>query len=189
VGRIVANLYISLDGAVERPEEWQFPYYDDAMAASVASASASCTAFLMGRVQYEGWSAYWPGHVRTEPDGVRASADDFATFINAVPKYVVSTTLTEPTWSGTTVISGDVASQIQALKEREAGDVGMAGSATLVRWLLAQDLLDELHLLVHPLVVGSGQRLFEGGATHRLALVRHAAFPTGVLDLTYAPAT
>ena len=117
-----------------------------------------------------------------------ASADDYATFINDVPKYVVSNTLSEATWTNTSVVSGDVAAQIQALKDRTDGQIGMSGSATLVRWLLANGLLDELNLMVHPIAVGHGQRLFEGTPTHQLQLVRHEAFSTGVLSLSYVPA-
>lgn len=106
---------------------------------------------------------------------------------HTVPKYVVSTTLTGAEWQNTTVVSGDVAAEIGKIKQRTEGDIALSGSATLVRWLLANGLLDELNLLVHPIVVGHGQRLFEGTPTHPLQLVRHEAFTTGVVNLTYAP--
>jgi len=105
-----------------------------------------------------------------------------------VPKYVVSNSLAEATWNNTTVISGDVAAQLRDLKSRTDGDLVMSGSPTLVRWLLGNGLLDELHLLVHPIAVGHGHRLFEDTPTHRLRLVRNETFKTGVLYLIYAPA-
>jgi dihydrofolate reductase len=103
-------------------------------------------------------------------------------------KYVVSNTLTTASWNNTTIVSGDVAGQLKEIKERTGGDIGMSGSATLVRWLLAAGLLDELGLLVHPIVVGHGQRLFEDSPTHPLRLVSNETLSTGVLHLTYTPA-
>ena len=104
-----------------------------------------------------------------------------------MPKYVVSNTLDKATWNNTTVVSGDVAEQLRQLRE-EPGDITMSGSATLVRWLLANGLLDELNLLVHPIVVGRGQRLFEDTASYPLRLTHQKTFQTGVLHVTYAPA-
>src|SRR5919202_4301876 len=157
--KLKANFFISLDGVVETPENWHFPYHNDEVEAEINKADGS-TAFLMGRRLYDGWSQFWP-----QQEG----NDDlpFERFINNVDKYVVSDTLSDPTWKNTTVISGDVASEIRALKERNDGDIAMSGSATLVRWLLANGLLDELHLLVHPLVVGEGGRLFDDTASQQ----------------------
>jgi dihydrofolate reductase len=188
VGKIVSNFFISLDGVVESPDQWHFPYFNDEMGAAISEGIASSRAFLMGRVLYSEWSEYWPGQERTEPDDVQEDANEFADFINAIPKYVVSNTLEEASWRNTTVISGDVAPQLRDLKDRTDGDITMSGSATLVRWLLAEGLLDELHLLVHPIAVGHGARLFEATPTHRLDLLRHRALRTGVLHLVYAPA-
>lgn len=188
MGKIVSNFFISLDGVVESPDQWHFPYFNDEMGAAIGEGMATCGAFLMGRVLYREWAEYWPGQERTEPDNVQADANEFADFINAIPKYVVSNTLKEASWRNTTVISGDVAAQLRELKDRTEGDITMSGSATLVRWLLANGLLDELHLLVHPIAVGHGQRLFEDTPTHRLELLRHRALSTGVLHLVYAPA-
>jgi dihydrofolate reductase len=178
VGRIVSNFFISLDGVVESPDQWHFPYFNDEMGAAVDGGVANASAFLMGRVLYQEWSQYWPN----------ADVDiDFASFINSVPKYVVSNTLDGAEWENTTVISGDVAGALAALKADTDGDIAMSGSATTVRWLLANGLLDQLNLLVHPIAVGHGQRLFQDDATYPLRLVRHAVFETGVLDLSYAP--
>jgi len=110
----------------------------------------------MGRRLYGEWSEYWPGQGPEVP---------FSEYINTIPKYVLSTTLDDPTWQNTTVLSGDVAAKVQGVKDSTDGDVTMSGSATTVRWLLANGLLDELALLVHPIAVGSGRRLFEDTAT------------------------
>jgi len=179
VTKIVSNFFISLDGVVESPHEWHFPYFNDEMGAAVNDALDK-SALLMGRKLYEEWAAYWPNHTGEDAD--------FADFLKHVDKYVVSNTLEEAEWDNTTIISGDAAGQIHELKERTQGDIGMSGSATLVRWLLAEGLLDELNLLVHPLVVGHGQRLFEDTPRHPLTLTGHEVFSTGVLNLTYAPA-
>jgi dihydrofolate reductase len=133
----------------------------------------------MGRTLYQEWSSFWPNQGDEVP---------FSSFINNVPKYVVSNTLDEATWNNTTIVSGDVASELRAIKQRSDGDIGMSGSATLVRWLLDNGLLDELALLVHPIVVGHGQRMFEESPTHPLQLVDHDVLKTGVLYLSYTPA-
>ncbi len=175
--KIVSNFFMSLDGVVESPHQWHFPYFNEEMGAAIGRGMETSAAFLMGRVLYEEWAAYWPSQA-DEP---------FASFINNVPKYVVSNSLETATWNNTTIISGDVAHRLQEIKDQSDGDIGISGSATLVRWLLANGLLDELHLLVHPIAVGHGQRLFEDTPTHALELVEHEAFSTGVLNLTYAP--
>ena len=118
-----------------------------------------------------------------------AASEQLREFINGLPKYVVSTTLKDPSWHNTTLVSGDdVAGQLRAIKESTDGDIGMSGSATTVRWLLANGLLDELALLVHPIAVGSGERLFEGTPTTPLTLVHSEPLASGVLHLRYAPA-
>ncbi|MCT9934478.1 dihydrofolate reductase family protein [Planotetraspora sp. A-T 1434] len=178
MGRIVANFFISLDGVTESPDQWHFPYFDDEMGAAVEAGVANAAAFLMGRKLYEEWSAYW---TTTDAD------QDFAEFINNTPKYVVSNTLEKADWNNTTVISGDVAATLREVKEQTDGDIQMSGSATTVRWLLADGLLDELKLLVHPIAVGHGRRLFEDTPTHPLKLVKSETFQSGVLNLTYVP--
>ncbi len=178
MGRIVSNFFIALDGVVEAPDKWHFPYFNDEMGAAIGRGMESAGAFLMGRRLYEEWAAYWPQQSDDEP---------FAGFINNATKYVVSNTLTEATWNNTTVVSGDVAGELRKITENTEGDIAMSGSATLVRSLLANDLLDELNLLVHPIVVGHGQRLFEDTPTHRLRLTSSKAFQTGVVHLVYAP--
>ena len=179
MGRIVSNFFISMDGVVEAPHEWHFPYFDDEMGQVVGAGVESAQAFLMGRTLYGEWSEYWP----TQEDF------DFGEFINNVPKYVVSHETGEATWNNTTIVSGPddatVAAQVRELKERTEGDIAMSGSATTVRWLIAQGLLDELNLLVHPIAVGSGQRLFEGTGQVPLELIGTRALGSGVLHVRY----
>ena len=133
----------------------------------------------LGRVLYEEWADFWPN----QGDEVR-----LASFINRVPKYVVSNTLAYANWNNTTIVSSDVLTQIKDVKYGTDGSIGMSGSATLVRWLLDNDLLDELNVMIHPIAVGHGQRLFEDTPTQPLQLVKHDVFKTGVLNLVYTPA-
>src|SRR5688500_1444834 len=145
MGKIVANFFVSLDGVVESPEKWHFPYFNEEMGAAIGRATAPNRAFLMGRVLYEEWAAYWPsrgGGGDVQPGEAEESGAEFATFINSVPKYVVSNTRPEATWNNPTIMSGDVAARLREIKERTDGDIGMSGSATLVRWLLGTGLLD-----------------------------------------------
>ncbi|WP_433248666.1 dihydrofolate reductase family protein [Streptosporangium sp. CA-135522] len=176
--KIISNFFISVDGVIESPDQWHFPYWNDEMGAMVEAGMQSAAAFLMGRKLYEEWSAYWP---TTDND------QDAAMSLNNVRKYVVSNTLAKADWNNTIVISGDVAARLRELKKQTDGDIQMSGSATTVRWLLANGLLDELNLLVHPIAVGHGRRLFEDTPTHPLKLVKSETFKTGVLNLTYVP--
>ena len=180
MGRIVSNFFISLDGVVESPDKWHFPYFDDAMGEIVGQGMSTSGAMLMGRRLYDEWSEFWPGQGPEVP---------FSEYINTIPKYVLSTTLTDAAWQNTTVVSGDVAERVREVTASTDGDIAMSGSATTVRWLLANGLLDELGLLMHPIAVGSGQRLFEDPTTYPLKLLSSAALDTGVLHLRYAPAT
>jgi dihydrofolate reductase len=176
MGKIVSNFFISLDGVVESPNKWHFPYFNDEMGAAIGSGSESFDTFLMGRVLYDEWSSYWPNQSDEVP---------FASYINNVRKYVVSNSLQEANWNNSTIVSGDVAGQLQRIKDETQRDIGMSGSPTLVRWLITHGLLDELRLMLHPIVVGQGHRLFEDSSTHPLRLAQHEVFETGVLNLTY----
>ncbi|GIH94829.1 dihydrofolate reductase family protein [Planobispora siamensis] len=178
--KIVAGFYISLDGVVEAPEKRHFPYFDDEMGAAVGAQMAESDALLMGRVGYQEWAAYWPGR--------SAEQDSFAGFINNVRKYVVSTTLDTVEWNNTTLLKGDLVEEITELKRQPGRNISMNGSATLVRSLLKHGLLDELMLMIHPVVVGEGQRLFEDTGQIPLALVSSTAFKTGALSAVYRPA-
>jgi dihydrofolate reductase len=177
MGFIKSSLFISLDGVIEAPETWHFPYFDDQMGAVVGDLMSGNDATLLGRQTYDEFAAYWPA---ADPD------DPITEVMNGARKYVVSDTLTEATWENSSVISGDVAAELTRLKADNR--LGTTGSATLVRWLLEQGLVDELHLLVHPIVVGHGKKLFADGATVPLKLVSSTTFDTGVLHLVYANA-
>lgn len=182
MARIVSNFFISVDGVVERPDQWHFPYFDDEMGQIMASGMETQTSFLMGHRLYDEWSAYWPGQSDDVP---------FASHINQLPKYVLSHDDVAPAWQHTTVLTGPddeaVAARVRELKESATGDIGMSGCATTVRWLLARGLLDELALLVHPIAVGSGQRLFEDTGTVPLRLLESRALSSGVILVRYEP--
>ena len=177
MGRIVSNFFMSLDGVVERPDQWHFPYFNDEMGAAIGTGMETNAAFLMGRVLYEEWAAFWP-----------SNDDELAQFFNSHPKYVVSNTLESASWNNTTIVSGDVPQRLRELRDGTDGDLVVSGSPTLVRSLLAARLVDELRVLLHPIVVGHGARLFEDTTAHGLELVEHEVFTTGVLNLAYRPA-
>ena len=178
--KIKSYFFISLDGVVEAPDKWHFPYFDEDMGNAVGAGFATADAILMGRVLYEEWAAYWPEHA-DEP---------FGDVMNSIQKYVVSDSLQAADWQNSQLLSGDAARKVADIKAQEGGDITMSGSATTVRWLLREGLLDELHLLVHPIVVGDGlARLFPPDEpTVRLELRSSETFKTGVLNLGYAPA-
>ena len=178
--KIICGEFVSLDGVFEAPDQWHFPYFNDEMGAAVGSQLPESDALLLGRRTYEEFAAAWPE---------RGTEDPMAAWFNNSPKYVVSTTLTNPEWNNTTVIGGDVAKEVGRLKEQPGKNIFVPGSGTLVRTLLAEGLLDELQLLVHPIVLGSGGRIFPDGTGEMpLLLVNSQPFSTGVLNLTYAPA-
>jgi dihydrofolate reductase len=177
---IKSYFFISLDGVVESPDKWHFPYFDDQMGEAMGAGFAGVDAYLMGRVLYEEWAAYWPDHA-DEP---------FGDVLNATKKYVLSNTLTSADWQNSEILTGDVASKVAKLKGEDGGVIAMSGSATTARWLLREGLLDELHLLVHPIVVGGGMaRLFPADEPQApLQLLSSDTFSSGVLHSVYAPA-
>lgn len=177
MGFIKSSLFISLDGVIEAPEEWHFPYFDDQMGAAVGELMGESEATLLGRNTYDGFASFFPD---ADP------SDPMTGIMNSSRKYVVSSTLTEATWENSTLINGDVAAELTKLKADTK--LSTTGSATLVQWMLEQGLVDELHLLVHPIVVGKGKKLFEDGAQVPLKLVKSETFDTGVLHLVYAKA-
>jgi dihydrofolate reductase len=181
VRKIKSNFFISLDGVVETPDKWHFPYFDDEMGAAVGAGFATTDALLMGRVLYEEWAAYWPEHA-DEP---------FGDVMNSMKKYVVSSRLAAAEWQNSEIISGDVIGQLTEIKAKEGGDIAMSGSATTVRSLLRAGVIDELNLLVHPIVVGDGlARLFPPDEPSLpLELLSAQTFKSGVLNLSYGPVT
>jgi dihydrofolate reductase len=162
--KLTASLFISLDGVVEEPSNWQFEFDEDMMAAMNAEMAATDT-ILLGRVTYGYWSAYWP----TSTD------EPFASHMNKTPKVVVSTTLDAVEWGDwntVSLIKNNLAEEIARLKQQPGKGISVSGSPTLIRSLLQSDLLDTLTLWVHPVIAGSGKRLFaDGDALKRLKLV------------------
>jgi dihydrofolate reductase len=179
VRKIKSHFFISLDGVVESPDKWHFPYFDDEMGAAVDAGFSGADALLMGRVLYGEWAAYWP-----------AQADEpFGDVMNSIKKYVLSNSLQTAEWQNSEIVSGDVARKLTDIKNQDGGDITMSGSATTVRWLLREGLLDELNLLVHPIVFGEGMaRLFPADEPKTpLELVSARTLKSGVLNLSYVP--
>src|SRR3954470_22412149 len=192
--KLTTTTNVSVDGVMQGlggPDEdrkggferggWALPLFDDEAAAFVYEIYQRADAFLFGRRTYEIFAGYW---------GVMAdSTNPIATALNTRPKYVASTTLTDPQWSDTTVISGDVAAGVGELKAKPAGELQVHGSGTLVRWLFANQLVDEITLLTYPVVIGQGTRLFpDTGPDAALDLVDSRATPKGVTIQVYRPA-
>jgi dihydrofolate reductase len=191
MGKLVSQIFVSLDGVYQAPggpqEDtrdgfrqggWTVPYNDEDFGRFVTEVFGNVDAFLLGRRTYDIFAAYWPKV--TDP------ADPVAGKLNALPKYVASATLTDPEWAGTTVIGGDLAKEVTALKERTEGEIQLHGSGALVQSLLALDLVDTVHLLTFPVVLGAGRRLFTEGSLptafrHRSGLITS----TGVSIQTY----
>ena len=177
--QIVAGLSITLDGVIEDPNQWMGPYFNAEAGQAIGSMIAGQDAMLLGRVTYDAFAAHWPHQ-----------SGEMADTMNGTTKYVVSGTLTSADWQNTTLIPRDrAADQLAELKQQPGKNIGITGSGTLVAWLLREGLLDELHLLVFPVVLGHGKRLFaDPGDTVPMKLSDSAAFDTGVLNLTYTRA-
>jgi dihydrofolate reductase len=157
------------------------PHFDEATGAFMNDVFGRVDAFLLGRRTYDIFAAYWP--TAADP------GDPTANKLNALPKYVVSTTLRDPTWEHTTVVGGDVVDAVRELKGRRGNELQVHGSGMLVRSLLENDLLDELNLLVFPVIVGAGRRLFpESALSTGLVLESSRTTPSGVLIATYRTA-
>jgi dihydrofolate reductase len=185
VRKITAGLFISLDGVVEAPDQWHFPYFNDEMGASVDATFGGADTWLLGRKTYDSFAGAWP-------DREAAGGEDaaFAKALGDARKIVVSNQRLEFTWRNSEQLQGDLVAAVTALKN-EPGDsnIVISGSPSVVRQLMAAGLLDELHLLVHPIAVRKGMRLFdEGEGPIPLTLVSSRTFKTGVLELIYSPA-
>jgi dihydrofolate reductase len=182
MGRIVVHEFITLDGVIEAPT-WTFDYpFDPKMGEAIGAVMGASKAILLGRTTYEQFAPAWSS--RTAED------DPGAPFMNESPKYVVSATLQSAEWSNSTLLGEYDAEAIRSLKDRIDGDIYVSGSGTLVRAMLADGLLDELHLFVFPLALGAGTRLFAAGAAPiKFTLVGTDAYESGVVHLTYRPTT
>lgn len=178
--RLYSLTFLSLDGVMEAPDRWHFAHYSDEMGQQLRAQLESAGAMLLGRVTYQDFAAYWP---QQPPDA------PFADLNNTIRKYVISTTLDKADWNNTTLINRNIPEAIRQLKQQPGGDLHVTGSATLVRSLLEQGLLDELRIQLSPVIVGPGKRLFGDSATPMgLQLVESKTLPHGVLALVYRPA-
>ncbi len=181
MGKIMVSQFISLDGVIEAPQNWHFPYISDDMMQSVKAQIVTADAFLYGRHTYQEFAGYWS----------TASEDELgiAAKLNSAPKYVVSTTMQTAAWHNSMLIKTNVVDEISRLKQQINGIIGITGSATLIESLLQAHLIDEYQLMVHPIVVGTGKRLFKDGVnTQPLKLVETKVFSGGVILLTYQAA-
>jgi len=191
--KLTASEMVSLDGVFQGPggpdEDrrggferggWTAAYADPEMWPFLVSWFERADALLLGRKTWEIWEPYWPKH---------DSGDAVSHGINVLPKYVPSTTLKNPTWQNTHVLDGDVESKVRELKAKPGRYLLLQGSGVLLRWLLERDLVDELKLIIYPLVLGKGLRLFpEQGQTHRLEVLESKVTGTGIVIQTYRPA-
>jgi dihydrofolate reductase len=177
--KVYAGLFSSLDGVVEAPNEWQ-PSFDEEMGAALSRMLDEQDAVLLGRVTFTEWASYWP-----------TSADEpFASWINSTPKYVASRTLDSVAqWPNSTLIKGPVADFVAELRQQDGGTIGTAGSPSLVRSLIGEGLVDELTLMISPVVAGGGrQRLFPSDAAlTKFELVQAQPTSSGALIATYRP--
>ena len=193
--KVIVNEFMALDGVVQAPGAadedtsggfahggWHLQYLDDASMERVVKSIVEAGGFLLGRRTYEIFAAYWP----------KASEDEqvIAEPLNTKPKHVVSTTLTEPLeWQNSTLVEGDVAAAVAALKQADAGDLHVIGSTELVQTLIEHDLVDELRLMIDPVMLGGGKRIFrDDGLLRELRLVDSQVTGTGVILTRYAPA-
>jgi dihydrofolate reductase len=182
--KITAGLFISLDGVVEAPDQWHFPYFNEEMGAAVDASLGQTDTMLFGRKTYDSFAGAWP-----EREAAGGEDAHFAKVLGDARKIVVSNQELEFTWRNSEQLQGDLVEAVTALKNEGEGTIAMSGSVSVVRQLLAAGLLDELHLLVHPIAVRKGMRLFDEGETPvPLTLVSSETFTTGVLNLVYAPA-
>jgi dihydrofolate reductase len=180
MGKIAVHAFISLDGVFENPA-WTFEYgFDPKMGETIAGLTTPSRAILLGRQTYEEFYPAWSTRTAAEDPG--------APFFNDTPKYVVSGTLERAEWKNSTIIGPYSADAIAGLKERLDGDIYVSGSGTLVRGLLADGLVDELHLFVFPVALGAGKRLFAEAAATKVALAATDVYDNGVVHLAYRPA-
>lgn len=175
--KLVVTEFVSLDGVIENPM-WTMSYWNDEIAKFKGEESETADALLLGRVTYEGFAAAWPERTDEASGGK---------FFNGVAKYVVTTTLDTAEWNNSHIIKSDVVEEITKLKQQPGRDIYVHGSGKLVQTLIQHDLIDSYRLLIYPVVLGKGQRLFEDGTTATLKLVEAQSFSSGVAALIYEP--
>ncbi|MEU6563374.1 dihydrofolate reductase family protein [Nocardia nova] len=180
---LTAGLFIALDGVVENPQDWHFPYYNDEMGAAVDAQLGSADTLLLGRKTYDSFAGAWP-----ERETAGGPDAEFGRKLGDARKIVVSGQDLTFTWRNSELLHGDPVTAVTALKQESGGAIAMSGSVSVVRVLLGAGLIDELHLLVHPIAVRTGMRLFDDAATPvPLTLLRSTAFRTGVVHSVYGP--
>jgi dihydrofolate reductase len=172
--KVVAGYFLSLDGVAEEPDRF-FTAWDDEIDARGADLIATQDAVILGRRGYDEWAGFWPG----------SEIEPFASFINAVPKYVATSSPLALEWANAHVIDSDLVSFVQQLKSQPGGDIGVHGSISIVRPLLAAGVVDELRLVIAPTIVGSGRRLFDELPTIALETISSTATPSGYLLVDY----
>ncbi|MFG2005170.1 dihydrofolate reductase family protein [Spirillospora sp. NPDC048911] len=179
--KVVGSLFISLDGVVESPDQWSFDLFDEDAGAHMGESFAVTDTLLLGRQTYQEWVQYWP----TSTDEPAAS------HINNIRKYVVSDSLDSVGWTNASLVKGsELAGTLAELKGQPGKNIGTAGSVTLVRSLLEAGLLDELELMIYPVIVGKGTRLFnDGGSLQRLDMVSSKRTASGITINSYKPRT
>ena len=176
--KLFVTEFVTLDGIAHAPNEWSSPYWTEEIGKFKLEETMTSDALLLGRVTYEGFAAAWPG--RTDEAG-------FADRFNSMPKYVVSTTLVKAEWNNSNIISSNVLAEINALKQQSGQDIAIHGSVELVDSLMPHNLIDEYRLLVYPLVIGKGKRLFGDGNEAKLTLTESKSYSSGVTLLRYTP--
>lgn len=181
--KLVSNVFISLDGVVDGLEDWHFPFFNDEMGAAVDAVFGPADTLLLGRKTYDEHAGAWP-EVEESDDEEEAR---FAKKLGDARKIVVSRQTPNLVWRNSEQLQGDLVEGVTALKSEPGGQIAVSGSLSVVRQLLAAALLDELQLLVHPIAVRKGTRLFDEGESIPLRLITSQAFTTGVLRLVYGP--
>jgi dihydrofolate reductase len=171
--KIIVTEFLSLDGVMENPA-WSFKYWNDEIAKFKGEETTPNDVLLLGRVTYQGFAAAWP-----------QSKDEGAPYFNSVRKYVVSNTLDKLEWNNSVLLKGDAVEEITKLKQQDGENLVVHGSATLVQTLIQHGLVDTLRLLVYPVVIGAGKRLFQDGTTATLKLAETRSFSSGVVGLIY----
>jgi len=178
--KLTTNQQVSVDGVVQNNGRWARSQFDSDAMSWNDQAYQRADAFLFGRRTYDLFAGYW---------GVRDDLENpIVGALNTKPKYVASNTLTDPQWAGTTVLSGDLTTAVRELKATPGGELQVLGSGTLTQWLLEHDLVDEMNLLIIPIIVGQGARLFaDNGPDLALDLIESRAFPKGITLQVYRP--
>ena len=174
--KVIVSEFVTLDGVMEAPDKWQFPFWNDETGKLKVDELFASDALLLGRVTYQEFAKAWPS--MTDEEG-------FADRMNSLPKFVASTTLKEPLGWNATLIKGNIAQEVSKLKQQPGQDILISGGAGLVHSLMKQDLIDEYRLLVYPVVLGSGKRLFTDGGNATLKLVETKPMGADVVLLTY----